>query len=103
IITLLQSRCFIDTYRHNHLFTKNYTYTRPSSEYSSRIDFIWTSPTLTQHIIDTIHIPITTIINSDHKMVTLYMNTPHTLWSKPVNRKNSTQREIDYSNSKDKQ
>jgi exonuclease III len=98
-ITHLQTHNFTDTFRYCHLSLRSYIYTRSKSAYGSRIDHIWTTPSLLQHIIEAYHTPLNTIINSDHKMVTLHISTPHSFWSRPANRTNQPQNKIDYHNS----
>jgi ribonuclease HI len=100
-IELFTTLNFTDTFRYINPGEKTYTWIKKGA--GRRLDYIWTSDTLTSAIIDSTHEPMSTTIDSDHKLVSTILNMGPIENKKLANYKNETQTFIDFKNSTGKQ
>ncbi|CAG8472682.1 14070_t:CDS:2 [Acaulospora morrowiae] len=79
LITYLLAHDYIDTYRELHPHTAGFIYTRPLSNYGSRIDYIWISPNLANSITKANILASNTVTSSDYKIITAQLIAPQNL------------------------
>jgi hypothetical protein len=69
LITLLQQRRYIDTFRFARPDQKSYTWHNADRTSASRIDYIWCSPNWHNYIADCRTIEASSLTDSDHEII----------------------------------